>query len=123
MLVANVLFFKDAERDNFTEGCSGNRTLVHEEKFTVEFMNTHNLIQKLCDWATSNFDISASAFMEYTNNECENNRFDYCQSEDNQGNQMDITEENPDGYLASYTFLITDVSQKIDDYVFDEVSN
>lgn len=112
-LIARVEFEKRAEKDNWGKGCYGGAWTVYTDKFSVEFTDTDDLKQKLAKWVSSHFDVNEDDFAKYADNECENNRFDYCQGEDADGNHMVVTEDNPEGYLADYTFWI-EVTQKVD---------
>lgn len=121
-MIAYVYFTKEAEKDNYFEGCTGDRRLIWDEKFTVEFTDTDDLKEKLADYITMHFDVWHNNFIEFVNNECDNKRFDYNQGEDEQGTQVDITEHEPDGYYAAYSFYITKVTTEIE-YKFDELKS
>lgn len=114
---AHVNFYKDVEQDNWELGVVGKHQAIHFEKFIVEFTDTDDLKEKLADYITEYFDVWHNNFIDFVENECENNRFDYSQNEDDDGHATTLTEEYPDGYLASYQFLITEVTQKIE-YTF-----
>lgn len=112
-MIAHVSFSKEVEKDNWHEGVTGHRTTVFHEKFTVEFENTEHFKEKLADLVTGMFDVPHSDFIEHVSNECDNDRFDYNQNEDDYGNRISLTEENPDGYLAHYEFFVLRVTQEI----------
>jgi len=111
-LIAKVLFIKEVEQDNYEIGCHGGISTIHDESFTLEFTDKEHLIAQLAEWTASRFDVSTENFIEHTENECDNNRFDYAQAEDADGNHIAITPENPDGYYAMYFYHI-EVSQKV----------
>ncbi len=115
-LVASVYFVKEIEMDNYEKGAYGNRLLVHDEKFKIEFTDTDDLKDGLGEWLSNNFDVDKDVFVKYVENEFENNRFDYSQNEDGEGCRIKITEDNPDGWIADYFFYV-DVLQKVD-YAF-----
>jgi len=117
--IATVNMDKMVEQDNYELGCQGSSRYVFEDSFTIEFNSTQDLLEGLANYISSNFDVDQNTFVEHVNNEIENNRFDYNQSEDNEGDRIDITPENPDGYLAQYTFYIEDVKEvKEVNYIF-----
>ena len=117
--IASVYMTKHVTTDNYFDGCAFDDRFIYEKNFTVEFINTSDLIEELGIEVSQIFDIDIDSFIKYTVNEIENNRFDYCQNEDDEGCKIDITKENPNGYLADYTFYIDKVSQIID-YTFDK---
>jgi hypothetical protein len=105
---------KEVEKDNWFEGVYGSRSLVFDEKFTVEFDGSmDDLKEKLGDYITRHFDVVHNDFIKYVENAIELNRFDYCQCEDEDGINITLTEENPEGYCADYTFYIDDVYEKV----------
>lgn len=118
MYTAHVNFYKDIEKDNWHTGCEGLKQSSYFEKFTVDFTDKDDLLEELADYITAHFDVYHDEFIEYVNNECDNNRFDYSQNEDDDGNRIDLKETNPDGWLAYYQFLITKVTQEVE-YKFD----
>lgn len=114
MLTASVYFTKEAERDSYEKGAYGDRRFIYDEKFHIEFEDTDDLKEKLANWVARHFDVDAQDFLEYVENEIENNRFDYCQGEDGDSSRMVVNKENPEGWIADYTFYINDVFQKVD---------
>lgn len=110
---ATVYFEKMATKDNWEEGCVGQSWHVYDERFNVEFEDKKDLINKLGDYMSRFFAVNKSDFVENVSNECENNRFDYCQGEDEDGMPFTVTEQNPDGYLADYMFHV-EVYEKVD---------
>lgn len=117
MKLAHVLFTKEVEEDNYFEGCNGKRRLIYDEKLHIQFKDTNDFKNKLADIVTTYFDIDKQDFLEYVENEIENNSFDFSQSEDGEGERWAITEEHPNGYYASYNFFVLDVYEKIE-YTF-----
>lgn len=117
MLTARVQFIKEVEKDNWEYGCYGGITTVYTDEFHVEFEGKHDLLQKLAQWTANHFDVEESTFLEYVENECENNRFDYAQTEDGDGDFKRITEEDPEGWYAMYFYHIDEVYQKVN-YTF-----
>lgn len=116
-MLALVYMAKEVEKDNYEKGCHGGLSFLYDEKFTVYFNDTAELKKKLGQWASERFDVKAEDFASFVNNEIENDRFDYNQSEDAEGRFTTITEDNPDGYLAFYTFWIKGVYQEVE-YTF-----
>lgn len=117
--MATVNVEKMVEQDNYETGCQGGSRFVFDDTFTIEFNSTQDLLEGLADYVSSNFDVNPVTFIEHVNNEIENNRFDYNQSEDGEGDKIDITPADPDGYLAQYTFYIEDVKEvKEVNYIF-----
>lgn len=114
MYIANVYFTKEIEKINYNHDLIGERSLNYEEKFTIKFNDTEELKEKLADFITSGFRVWHNDFIEYVTNEIENNRFDYAQIEDEDNNKIDLSEENPNGYMCDYTFIVTSVSQEIE---------
>jgi hypothetical protein len=112
MLNAKVKFFKDVEKDNYFNGCCGGISSVHDETFDVEFEDKDDLLQKLAKWTSRHFDVKEETFLKYVENECENNRFDYAQPEDADGDFKHITEDDPEGYYAMY-FYHVEVYKKV----------
>ena len=110
---ASVYFEKMAVKDTWEDGCVGNSWHVYDERFNVDFEDTDDLINKLGIFISNNFDVNKDEFLEHVNNECENDRFDYCQGEDADGNKMSVTEDNPNGYLADYMFHV-EVFERLD---------
>lgn len=117
MLTAKVYFRKEVERDNWEKGCYGGITTICTDEFCVEFEDKQDLLQKLAKWTANRFDVKESTFLEYIENECENDRFDYAQPEDDDGDFKHITEEDPEGWYAMYFYHIDEVYQKIN-YTF-----
>ncbi|AMB18810.1 hypothetical protein BH780_gp227 [Bacillus phage Eldridge] len=117
--IANVNVEKMVEQDNYETGCYGGSRYVFDDNFTVEFNSTQDLLEKLGEYLSSAFDVDSEDFVKHAHNEIENNRFDYDQSEDGEGDKIDITPADPDGYLARYTFYIEDVREvKTVNYTF-----
>ena len=112
--IATVNFAKMVQHDNFDNGCSTNSWITSTDDFVVSFTDTNDFKEKLADWIVSHFDVDRVEFMEYVNNECDNNRFDYCQNEDGDGDCITITESNPDGYLADYSFHVSNIAEEVD---------
>jgi hypothetical protein len=106
MLEARVSFYKDVEEDNFTHGCHGGLRPVYSQVIHISFNDKQDLLQQIADWTASHFDVKVSDFMQYVDNEVENNRFNYAQNEDGDGEYMTINEENPNGYYAMYEYRI-----------------
>lgn len=124
MYIAHIVFYKDIEKDNFTKGCDPQTSqLVWDTNFTLEFTDTNDLVDKLTNYITYHFDVKSEDFKAFVNNECDNYRFDYNQSEDGEGKRVDITEENPNGYLATYQFMVTRVMKEVRGFKFSELSN
>ncbi|USL89398.1 hypothetical protein vBBceHLY2_00122 [Bacillus phage vB_BceH_LY2] len=117
MKTAHVYFVKESEKDNWNEGLIGERQFVYEEKFTVDFVDTNDLKEKLAKYLTGHFDVCNADFIKYGEKDDENNSFIYSQNECVDGNKVTLTEENPNGYLSDYTFYITKVTQEIE-YTF-----
>lgn len=117
MNTAHISFYKEVEKDNYETGVHGPRTIVFNEKFTVDFTDTNNLKDKLANYLYGFMDIDRLDFVKYVSNECENNRFDYSQNENAEGERITIDENNPDGYLADYYFYIDKVTEEIE-YTF-----
>lgn len=118
--MANVYFTKEVCTDNYYEGCDTDYRLVFDQKFTIEFTDTNDLIRQLATYvSTTYFDVDFNEFTEYVTNEIENNRFDYCQNENESGYRTQVTVDNQTAFLADYTFYVNNVA-KIVDYVFDE---
>lgn len=118
MLIAHVSFYKEVEKDNYEKGCYGSRSLIFNEEFTVNFKDTDDFKQQLASYTSTLFDVNEGHFIKWVENECENNRFDYAQNEDEEGNHIEITSENPDGYYAVYSYYINKVTEQIVDYKF-----
>lgn len=59
-----------------------------------------------------------NTFVDQVSNEIENNRFDYNQNENGDGDYIVLTEENPNGFLCDYQFYVDKVTQEID-YTFE----
>lgn len=117
--IASVSIEKMVEQDNYETGCYGDLFTAFFESFTIEFNSTQDLLEKLGEFLSSHFDVNSDDFMKHVNNEIENSRFDYDQSEDGEGDKIDITPANPDGYLARYSFYIDSVREvKEIDYTF-----
>lgn len=112
-LIANVRFGKMVCKDNWEEGCVGSSWHVYDESFSVEFEDKNDLIDKLGDYLSNGFGVDKDDFVKYVNNDCEPDRFDYCRGEDGDGFEFMVTEQNPDGYLADYTFYVEDVCKRI----------
>ena len=115
--VANVSFEKMVQHDNYENGCSINSWITSTDDFVVFFTDTNDFKEKLADWVVARFDVDRGDFIEYVQNEDSNNRFDYCQGEDEDSNCITISKDNPDGYLADYFFYVSNVSEEID-YTF-----
>lgn len=109
MYTAKVYFWKDVERDNWEKGCYGGIKGIYDETFHVEFEDTTDLLKKLAKWTSSRFNVKAETFLEYVENECENNRFDYAQPEDDDGDYKKITENDPEGWYAMYFYRVDEV--------------
>jgi hypothetical protein len=119
MMNAKINFAKEIEMDNFERGCEGSRTLVYNENISIDFQDTNELKEKMAKWLSNYFDVNENDFINYVQNECQNNRFDYNQSEDSEGNKIKITKENPNGFLADYSFLVLEVKEvKEVNYIF-----
>ena len=117
-MLAHVDFYKDVEKDNWDNGCTGSITCIYYGELVFSFENTTNLVEKLAEYISNNFDVDINEFVSEVNNECGNKRFDYCQNEDGNGDKITLTKDNPDGYLAQYSFLVTKVTKEIE-YTFD----
>lgn len=118
-MIAHVSIYKEVERDNWTNGCTGSRNLLFNENITIDFENTNDLKEKLYMYASGIFDIpNGEMFMEYLSNDYENNCFDYSQNEDNDEMMIQLSEKNPDGWFVEYIFYINKVTQEIK-YKFD----
>ncbi|AIW03170.1 hypothetical protein CPT_Mater235 [Bacillus phage Mater] len=110
---ATVTFEKTVEKDNWELGCYDGHRLICDDTFSFEFTTAEDLKEVLATWISNRFDVQKENFLNYVQNECYNNRFDYSQSEDAEGEYTFITEDNPDGFLASYMFWV-DVTQKVE---------
>lgn len=115
---AKVNFEKMVQHDNWEHGCGMEHWTTYHETFYINFTDTDNLKEELAKWISNHFDVSQDDFLKHVNNDCELDRFDYNQNEDGNADKMDITQENPDGYLADYMFWIAEVTQKVD-YKFE----
>ena len=113
MYYAKVLFYKQVEKDNYYEGCHGGLNLVYEDILEIEFKNKQDFVEKLAKYTSENFDVDEKTFLKHVENIHHNHRFDYYQTEDENGNRMKITKENPDGYCANYLFYVADVYGKV----------
>jgi hypothetical protein len=111
--IATVSFWKDVEKDNYSEGCYGGVQGVCDDKFVVEFNTKEDLLEQLAEWTANRFDVTEENFLEHVENECDKNRFDYAQGEDGEGDYMQVTEDNPEGYYAMYFYRVS-VSQKVE---------
>jgi hypothetical protein len=109
MYTAKVYLTKEVTGYNLHNGCDENRHHVWDATFHCNFIDTNDLKEKLVDYLSNVSFINRKDFLEYVSNEIENNRFDYCQTENSDGFLIELTEENPDGYIADYTFSINKV--------------
>ena len=114
MMTAKVYFYKDVEEVSCNEGCSGSLSSIVNEIIYFDFEDTEDLCEQMANWTAKRFDVNKNNFLEYVNNEIENNRFDYSQNEDGDGNYTRLTENNPDGFHAMYCFLVDEVYKKIE---------
>jgi hypothetical protein len=113
-LVAKVYFEKRVQEDNFDNGCELQSWITLSENLNIEFKDTDDFKSKLADWSSSWFGIDEDEFLKYVSNEVDNNRFDYSQNEDSNGNSIVLTKERPNGYLCDYTFCVNEVLERVD---------
>ena len=113
-LIANVSFEKVVQYDSYEMGCSIERWSVANDNFSIKFTDVADLKKGLAEWVSERFDVNENYFIKHVENECDNNRFDYSQNEDEEDNYMEVSKDNPDGYLADYSFYVTNVLEEVD---------
>jgi len=112
--IADVTVEKMVTEDNWEHGVTGDYTTVYYDSFFVEFNDMQDLKHQLAKWVSERFAIDEKDFIDYVTNDIEDNRFDYSQNEDADGNYKMLTKDDPDGYLCDYIFYIQHVLQKVD---------
>ena len=111
--IATVSFDKMVQDFNYEDGAGLESWFTSDDNITVGFTDTHDFKKKLANWVSERFDIDKDDFVNNLDNDIDNNVFFYSQLEDKRGNHNDVTEDNPDGYLADYRFGVVSVAEVI----------
>lgn len=115
--IANCHFYKDIEHDYFEHVCRGDIHPIDFQSIQLEFTTQSELIEKMADYVSGNYDVAHDRFCDYVSNDCDINRFSYAQNENDDGDYIELSKECPKGWYASYQILVISVSQ-IEDVEF-----
>ena len=112
--VASLMFTKEVEEDDYNEGAQGRQRIMFEEHGSVATDSIDNLKAEISAWL-GNYGFKFkdfSWFDEEGENEMLGGRFETDRNEDNEGNSIQLSEENPKGWLARYCLYVL-VSKRI----------
>lgn len=100
------------QKDNWKNGCELKSWSTFDDSFVVSDKDELKNELECYGLDLSKFEVC----------DIDSNRLDYCRNEDNDGNEINLTEHNPNGFLVDY-FLYIEKFGEITDFNICELVN